>query len=126
VYEPRAGQENAVKWPNDTVRTRFRALERVSRQIHAVEGAKGIHQHRDPHPGFAFDAALWASGRPLSDIIDPDLTPGDFVRTIRQMIDLLRQLETIAPDEALRDTARAAGESLNRGVVSLAVGSGPA
>ncbi|MEY4365723.1 MAG: hypothetical protein RLZZ305_1067 [Actinomycetota bacterium] len=123
VYEPRAGQATSVRWPNETVRARFRQLSRLSTRLADAEAARGIQVHREPHAGFAMDAALWASGRPLSDIVDPEMTPGDFVRTVRQMIDLLRQLETVA---VAPDDARAAHDAvamLNRGVI-LAVSGG--
>jgi ATP-dependent RNA helicase HelY len=50
------------------------------------------------------------------------LTPGDFVRSIRQLIDLLRQIAQTTHNEQLRSTALQAIESLNRGVVAATQG----
>ena len=124
VFEPRAGQSTSVRWPNETVRTRFRQLSKLSARLADAESARGIQVHREPHAGFAMDAALWASGRPLSDIVDPEMTPGDFVRTVRQMIDLLRQLETVAASPEDASAAREAIAMLNRGVILAVSGGG--
>ena len=75
-----------------------------------------------PHAGFAMDAAHWASGKPLADVLDPELTPGDFVRSMRQMIDLLRQLEKVSGNESIRMAAGQAIIAINRGVVAAAAG----
>jgi ATP-dependent RNA helicase HelY len=58
----------------------------------------------------------------LSKILDPDLTPGDFVRSMRQLIDLLRQIVTTTSNPSLRDTAESATRALDRGVVAAASG----
>ncbi|MFM8553951.1 MAG: DEAD/DEAH box helicase [Acidimicrobiales bacterium] len=122
VYEPRAGHTTSVRWPNDTVRNRFRQLERVSNRLSETVASHGLQRHRDPHPGFAFDAHAWSNGRGLADIIDPEMTPGDFVRTVRQLVDLLRQVEQASPTAEVRDNAREAVVLLNRGVVAISAG----
>ena len=53
---------------------------------------------------------------------DTDLTPGDFVRSIKQLIDLLDQIAA-APrsgraSETVAETARAAIDAIRRGVVA--------
>jgi ATP-dependent RNA helicase HelY len=49
---------------------------------------------------------------------DNDLTVGDFVRSIKQIIDLLRQLKVAAPD--LLIVINQALVKIDRGVVSYA------
>ena len=50
---------------------------------------------------------------------DEELSGGDFVRTIKQLIDLLRQLALLAPvDRTPRAAAREAADALFRGVVA--------
>jgi ATP-dependent RNA helicase HelY len=82
-----------------------------------------MHLHRAPNGGLAYETAAWANGKPLSKILDPDLTPGDFVRSMRQLIDLLRQIVSTTSNDSLRDTAESATRSLDRGVVAAASGS---
>ena len=50
---------------------------------------------------------------------DEDLSGGDFVRNIKTLIDLVRQLGDVAPDPATARTARQAADALHRGVVSV-------
>ena len=49
---------------------------------------------------------------------DEDLSGGDFVRNVKQLIDLLRQVGDAAPNDATRRTANQAAERCFRGVVS--------
>ena len=60
---------------------------------------------------------------------EADVAPGDFVRNIRQLIDLVRQLAQVAPDPRTREAAHLAVALLRRGVVGAddpaSVGSAP-
>ena len=119
IFEPRGGDFfPSTRWPSDTARQRFKRLEKLSLQLQDVQRAQGLHPHRAPHGGLAMECAGWAQGKPLSRILDPDITPGDFVRTIRQLIDLLRQIAMTATNDQLRDTADSAVRALDRGVVA--------
>ncbi len=121
VYEPRGPDGGFItRWPSDTVRQRFKRMEKVSQSLQDLERSHGMSLHRQPNGGFAYEAAAWSQGRPLSKILDPELTPGDFVRTIRQLIDLLRQIATTATTDQLRQSAEVAVSSLDRGVVAAA------
>lgn len=126
VYEPRGGDTGGVtRWPSDMVRQRFKRIEKVSMRLQDAQRERGLHVHRPPHGGLATETAAWSSGKPLSRILDPDLTPGDFVRSIRQLIDLLRQIATTTHDNSLRNTAEKAIDSIDRGVVAAAQGAPP-
>ncbi len=59
-------------------------------------------------------------GESLEDVLagDEDITPGDFVRVTKQLIDLLRQVALVAEDPELAATARAAVDACQRGVVA--------
>lgn len=122
VYEPRSVLANeGVRWPNDTVRQRCRRIEKVSQDIQERERSRGLLVHRAPHAGLAWEASRWADGSPLSRIVDDELTPGDFVRTMRQMIDLLRQVGLVAPAQ-VAEACEGAVRRINRGVVASAMG----
>jgi ATP-dependent RNA helicase HelY len=78
----------------------------------------GLPVTRALDPGFVGLAHAWASGDDLDEILDDeDLSGGDFVRTIKQLVDLLRQLGDVAPAPATSAAARSAAERLYRGVV---------
>jgi ATP-dependent RNA helicase HelY len=68
---------------------------------------------------------VWFNGGSLSvSLAEEDYAAGDFVRSVRNLIDLLNQIAEIAPSETVRQKARLASEKLDRGVVKLAVGVG--
>ncbi len=119
IYEPRGGDTGpATRWPSDIVRQRFKRIEKLSQRIQDAQRQRGLHLHRSPHGGLAMECAAWASGRPLSRILDLELTPGDFVRSIRQLIDLLRQISLTTDNHQLRETSLRAVEAIDRGVVA--------
>ena len=120
MYEPRGFDAPAARWPNDTVRQRAKRLDKLSVQLQDIERSHGLFAHRAPHGGLSWESAHWAANRPLSKILDPDLTPGDFVRCMRQLIDLLGQVAAAAPDAQLRECADAATRLIDRGVVAAA------
>ena len=63
---------------------------------------------REPDLGFAWAAYRWARGARLETVLDesPDLTPGDFVRSVKQLIDLLDQIASAPPATPAPPTTR--------------------
>ena len=119
VYERRSTDDVDHPHPSEAVEKRFERLEDLSFEIQSAEESAGLPVHRSPDNGFARTAALWAAGADLSKILDvvPDMGAGDFVRTVRQVVDLLRQIERCAPDARLRETAGRAAAAMFRGIV---------
>jgi ATP-dependent RNA helicase HelY len=63
----------------------------------------------------------WAAGRSLSAVLDDtELTAGDFVRWVRQVVDFAGQIADAADPGGLRDVARQLVRTMRRGVVSYA------
>jgi ATP-dependent RNA helicase HelY len=88
------------------------------RRIRAEEEGRQLDLTREPDPGFAGKAYAWASGAALEDVLEEDDAPGDFVRSTKQLVDLLRQLEEIALPGELERKIRTAVDSLHRGIVA--------
>ena len=119
VFERRGGDQDDSPLPSQACRATVERLEDLSMKIQDLEAARGLPVHRFPDPNFALAASRWAAGNSLTKVLDsvPEMSPGDFVRTVRQIVDLLRQIERVANDEKLRRSAKEAGESMFRGLV---------
>jgi ATP-dependent RNA helicase HelY len=107
-------------WPTSRVAQRARDLRRIWKELRTNEDDAGLPETRAPDPGLADAMHAWASGDELADILDDDdeLTGGDFVRNVKQVVDLLRQLALAAPTAETRATAHAAADACFRGVVA--------
>jgi ATP-dependent RNA helicase HelY len=87
--------------------------------LEAVEKEHGVGFLREPDLGFAWAAFRWAGGATLDEVLaETDLAAGDFVRWVKQLLDLIDQVADASGDDPLRRTARAAADSLRRGVVA--------
>jgi ATP-dependent RNA helicase HelY len=119
VYETR-GPEGAplAEMPTPACEKVWRRLTKLWRSIRAEEEGRRLDLTREPDPGFAMRAYLWASGRPLDKVMGEDDAPGDFVRSTKQLVDLLRQLEEIVPAGELSDRIHAAITGVHRGIVA--------
>ena len=93
-------------------------MVRVWGELDTVEKEHQLSFLREPDLGFAWAAHAWARGQRLEKLLSPDLTPGDFVRAVKQLIDLLDQIAGAAGSAPVAQTARAAIGALRRGVVA--------
>lgn len=123
VYEHRSPEPPGPPWfPSDLAQTRWRSIAATSQDLAADERASELGIHRPPDPGFFGAAHAWTSGHPLDTVVgDVDLnhlTGGDFVRNMKQLIDLARQIGDIAPEAATRAAARQVAASALRGIVA--------
>jgi len=88
-------------------------------ELAAVEREHRLSFLREPDLGFAWAAYRWAGGAGLEDVLDDvNLAAGDFVRWVKQLLDLAEQIADAAGDTSLRRTAREAVRSMRRGVVA--------
>ncbi len=118
TYDPRGRGDDGVSWTNDTVRSRFKRIDKMSTKINDLERQHGMSPHRSPDGGLHREVAAWARGSSLSKILDPEVTPGDFVRHVRQVIDLARQVATVSQDESLSEASTQLATALDRGLVA--------
>jgi ATP-dependent RNA helicase HelY len=107
------------RWPNQQVARRTRAIERIWRDLNLAERDERLPETRRPDPGFTAAMHAWAGGGELADVLeDEEMTGGDFVRNVKQTIDLLTQIADVAPNPETAATARAAAARCLRGVVA--------
>ncbi len=121
VYEERrsSGPDVEPWYPSSELRRRFRHVLARHMDLTRDENDLRLPLTREPHPGFMAVAHGWASGGGLDDVLaEEEFTPGDFVRTAKQLIDLLRQLAKLAPDAKTGSVARAGADAVYRDLVA--------
>ena len=120
VYEHRSSDAPPAPWfPSSLVRKRWFAIESMAKNLNLAEDAAGLPLTRMPDPTFVAIAYAWASGEGFADVVEPEeLSGGDFVRTTKQLIDLVRQLAELAPNPGTSHCAAQAVDLLFRGVVA--------
>jgi ATP-dependent RNA helicase HelY len=107
------------RMPGGHVRPVLAEMVAVWGELDAIEKDNRVSFLREPDLGFAWAAHAWARGKPLESVLGPDLTPGDFVRAVKQLMDLLGQVAVAAGREApLHRAALAAVDALRHGVVT--------
>jgi len=121
TFESRTAEAaTPVRLPGGPVRDVLAATVSVWRELDEIETENRLSFLRAPDPGFAWAAHAWARGKPLESVLGPDLTPGDFVRAVKQLMDLLGQVAVAAGrDTPLRSTALKAVDALGHGVVTF-------
>ena len=128
TYETRRPGGSPPPWfPSARVKRRWTELEKLAAELNQAEDEAGLPLTRQPDPGFFAAAYGWAAGENLAEVIsDEEMSGGDFVRNVKQLIDLLRQLGDVALEPATAKAARDAADRLFRGVVaaSSVVGTG--
>ena len=119
VYETRGPEApELVHLPTKASEEAWKALIKLWKQIRRDEDKRALELTREPDPGFAEQAYMWATGAPLDDVLGEDDAPGDFVRSVKQLVDLLKQLADVAPAGPLARTIDEAIKGLHRGVVA--------
>lgn len=128
TYEHRSSQPPpAPRYPDGDSRERAAHIMELAAQINRAERQHSVVVSRAPDASFFAVAHAWAEGTAYTDLWrgdgGGDQTPagGDFVRQMRQLIDLVDRICDVALQ---RDTRRAAADArmaLDRGVVAAAV-----
>jgi len=80
--------------PKGRVADTLAGMVRTWAELDQLEKDNQLSFLREPDFGFAWAAYRWARGARLESVLEssPDLTPGDFVRSVKQLIDLLDQI----------------------------------
>jgi ATP-dependent RNA helicase HelY len=115
----RDGGEQSQPWfPSAQVKRSWHEIERIVAELNRAEADAGLPMTRGPDPGFFAAAYGWAAGEDLAQVIaEEEFSGGDFVRNIKQLIDLVRQIGEVSTSIATAKAAAEAGDRLFRGVV---------
>jgi ATP-dependent RNA helicase HelY len=120
VFEARRPDDaSSPRIPGGAVKVAIGQMVRLWGELRKLEGDHHLDFLRQPDPGFAWAAYRWAEGDELDSVLtDVDLAAGDFVRWMKQLLDLTGQVADAAGDSPLRESAREAVRRLRRGVVA--------
>lgn len=117
VYETRRAGETSFRWPNKRVRSATSRLVQLANAMRTIERTRlDGFLTREPDPGFVEVVFDWAHGEPLDVVLEEEMTGGDFVRSMRMVVDICRQVASVS-DGPLRDAALDAAHAIDRGVV---------
>lgn len=119
VFESRrADDASAPRIPGGRVRDVLKEMTSLWADLDALEKEHKLDQLREPDFGFCWAAFRWAEGDDLDDLLEEtDLAAGDFVRWMKQLLDLAGQVGDAAGG-SLRETARETVTRIRRGVVA--------
>jgi ATP-dependent RNA helicase HelY len=119
VYETRRRDEGEIPPTPELVRHE-RRISNLFRSLRSAERSHDVELLKEPDAGFMAQIYEWASGSSLEDLLeDRQSSAGDFVRSAKQVIDLLQQLrQVVDPASEVADTLAEAVDRVQRGVVA--------
>ena len=125
VFENRKATRGEPVAATDPMADAMEDTWRIYSELVADEKRHRLPQTREPEPAFALAIHQWTAGAPLAYCMGAaneagaELTPGDFVRWCRQVVDLLQQVAKTGYEEEIRRNARRAIDAIQRGVVAI-------
>ena len=121
IFETRSSENIAPKMPSAKVTSTITEVVSLWAELEKIEADFGVQTQREPDAGFAFISYRWATGNSLANVLKgSDMSVGDFVRSTKQLIDLLNQIA--GASENLRPTCKDAIKKIDRGVVAYLMG----
>jgi ATP-dependent RNA helicase HelY len=120
VYESRGGDDvESPRLPGGRIRDALGRMVSLWGELDRLEKDHKLDQLREPDLGFSWAAFRWAEGDDLDEVLElSELAAGDFVRWMKQLLDLADQVADAASGTPLRDVARETAGRLRRGVVA--------
>jgi ATP-dependent RNA helicase HelY len=116
-HDARRNGDLPLEFPK-ALQSRYWSMNEIAQELNDDEAALDLPLSKTLDPGFVAVAQRWAGGRELDAVLaEGEITGGDFVRTIKILIDLLRQIGKVSTNMATAKTARQAADALFRGVV---------
>lgn len=120
IFQGRSSPTQAPRIPTGKVQTALGEVIRLWAKLEVIENAHQVTTQREPDFGFCWISFRWANGHSLQSVLkDSELSVGDFVRSVKQLIDLLQQVSVAS--ERLRPKCYEAMKKLDRGVVAYMV-----
>ena len=117
IFQSRSSEVLAPKMPHVNVANALAEVTHLWAKLESIESQFGVKTQREPDFGFAYIAYKWAQGNSLTSVLKgSDMSVGDFVRSTKQLMDLLMQIA--GASENLKPKCLEGIRKLDRGVVS--------
>jgi ATP-dependent RNA helicase HelY len=103
--------------PHQNVANALAEITHLWAKLEEIEERFGVKTQKEPDFGFAYVSYRWAQGNTLSNVLKgSDMSVGDFVRSTKQLMDLLMQIA--GASTKLKAKCLEGIRKLDRGVVS--------
>ncbi|GAB3074634.1 ski2-like helicase [Corynebacterium aquatimens] len=125
VFENRKATQGYPEAATDRMADAMTDTMRIHGELASDEQRHRLPPTSIPDPGFALSIHQWTAGAPLGYALaaaaesGAELTPGDFVRWCRQVIDLLEKIVVTGYSDEIIHNARKAIDAIGRGVVAI-------
>lgn len=121
IFESRNADNVAPKMPSPRVSSALADVISIWAELEELETDYGVKTQRQPDAGFCWVSYRWANGNSLQNVLKgSDMSVGDFVRSTKQLADLLNQIASAS--EKLRPVCKDAVKRIDRGVVAFLMG----
>jgi len=122
LFEARGEEKQLPRIPK-SINESTRQVVSIWAKLVSVEAKYGISTQREPDFSMSWSVSRWSHGGTISSVLrESDLSIGDFVRHVKQIIDLLGQLIVSDPINSLK--YQEALKSIDRGIIRYASVSG--
>lgn len=125
VFENRKATQGSDEVPTEPLAEALGKTFRIWEELSDDERRHNVAVTRIPDIAFCTAMHQWTAGAPLGYCLQAaaqcgaELTPGDFVRWCRQVLDVLEQIRKTGYSDQIREHAAEAVQSIRRGVVAL-------
>ncbi|MEZ5113521.1 MAG: DEAD/DEAH box helicase [Nocardioidaceae bacterium] len=120
VYQARKPEgDSPAHLPTGQLRMVLEGLSELADNLLDLERQHDLAQLRQPDLGLVAAIYQWSRGAELEEVLDLcDLAAGDFVRWVKQIVDLAGQVAQASPDKQMRAVCNDLITSVRRGVVA--------
>ncbi len=121
IYESRNdGDTRPNRFPTDRLDEISAQCERFVVDLNKDERDAGIRESRGLDYSMMYPAYMWARGKSLEEILDKrDIAGGDFVRAIKSIVDLIRQIENATEDPTIQKLCKATHTVCFRDIIEI-------
>ncbi len=123
-HRGKGGGDRLGERRREEIATRLADLDGIAERIRGLEEVHLVPRTRHPEHGLSGAVAAWGRGATFGTVLEVasqdvgEVAPGDFVRTVKQLVDLVGQVAAVASDPATAAAADAAIGLLRRDVVA--------